>query len=134
MINKLWKITWYAYIGASLLDPRFSIQYIGRYTKRAVMAEYRIVYYDGKILRFSYKDHAEGGKTSYMTLKVHTFIGRLIRHTPDKHFPMIRYAGLLECHDCHEGVVIPGTYKNIHRQVVKIDPKNLDPNTEVIRF
>jgi len=34
---------------------RFSIQYIGRYTKTAVMAEYRIVYYDGKIIRFSYK-------------------------------------------------------------------------------
>ena len=29
-----------------------------------------------------------------MTFKVHTFIGRLIRHIPDKHFPMIRYAGL----------------------------------------
>ena len=29
-----------------------------------------------------------------MTLKVHTFIGRLIRQNPDKHFPMIRYAGL----------------------------------------
>ena len=27
-------------------------------------------------------------------MKVHTFIGRLIRHIPDKHFPMIRYAGL----------------------------------------
>ena len=40
------------------------------------------------------KDYAEGGKTSFMTLKVHTFIGRLIRHIPDKHFPMIRYAGL----------------------------------------
>jgi hypothetical protein len=49
MLNKLWSLTWYAYIGASLVDPRFSIQYIGRYTKRAVMAEYRIVYYDGKI-------------------------------------------------------------------------------------
>jgi hypothetical protein len=94
MLNKLWHITWYAYIGASLLDPRFSVQYIGRYTKRAVMAEYRITYYDGKIVRFSYKDYAEGGKTSFMTLKVHTFIGRLIRHIPDKHFPMIRYAGL----------------------------------------
>ena len=58
------------------------------------MAEYRITYYDGKIVRFSYKDYAEGGKTSFMTLKVHTFIGRLIRHIPDKHFPMIRYAGL----------------------------------------
>jgi len=47
-----------------------------------------------KIVRFSYRDYAEGGKTSFMTLKVHTFIGRLIRHIPDKHFPMIRYAGL----------------------------------------
>jgi len=94
MLNKLWSLTWYAYIGACLLDPRFSIQYIGRYTKRAVMAEYRIVYYDGKIVRFSYKDYAQGAKTSYMTLKVYTFIGRLIRHIPDKHFPMIRYAGL----------------------------------------
>lgn len=94
MLNKLWHITWYAYIGASLLDPRFSVQYIGRYTKRAVMAEYRITYYDGEIVRFSYKDYAEGGKTSFMTLKVHTFIGRLIRHIPEKHFPMIRYAGL----------------------------------------
>jgi len=94
MLNKLWPITWYAFIGASLLDPRFSIQYIGRYTKRAVMAEYRIIYYDSKIIRFSFKDYAEGGKTSYMTLKVNTFISRLIQHIPDKHFPMIRYAGL----------------------------------------
>jgi hypothetical protein len=67
MLNKLWSLTWWAYIGASLVDPRFSIQYIGRYTKRAVMAEYRIVYYDGKIVRFSYKDYAHGAKTSYMT-------------------------------------------------------------------
>jgi len=26
MLNKLWSLTWYAYIGASLVDPRFSIQ------------------------------------------------------------------------------------------------------------
>ena len=94
ILNKLWCITWYVYIGASLLDPRFSVHYVGRYTKRAVIAEYRIVYYDGKIVRFSYKDYAEGGKISYITLKVNTFIGRLIRHIPDKHFPMIRYCGI----------------------------------------
>jgi len=94
VLNKLWNLTWYAYIGASLLDPRFSVQYIGRYTKRAVMAEYRIIYYDGNLVRFSYKDYAEGGKISCLTLKVSTFISRLIRHIPDKHFPMIRYAGL----------------------------------------
>jgi hypothetical protein len=52
----------------------YSVQYIGRYTKRAVMAEYRIVYYDGNIVRFSYKDYAEGGKISSITMKVHTFL------------------------------------------------------------
>ena len=39
-----------------------------------------------------------------------------------------------ECHDCHEGVVIPGTYINNHGETVKIDPNNLDPNSEVMRF
>ena len=39
-----------------------------------------------------------------------------------------------ECHDCHNGVVIPGTYKNIHGQIVAIDHKSLIPNTEVMRF
>jgi hypothetical protein len=27
-----------------------------------------------------------------------------------------------ECHDCHNGVVIPGTYKNIHGEIVTIGP------------
>ncbi len=39
-----------------------------------------------------------------------------------------------ECHDCHEGVVIPGAYINIDGKKVKIDANNLDPNTEVMRF
>jgi hypothetical protein len=33
-----------------------------------------------------------------------------------------------------QGVVTPGTCKNIHGEIVKIDPKTLDPNTEVMRF
>jgi hypothetical protein len=58
IINKLWNITWYAYIGASLLDPRFSPAPggIGRHTKRAVMAEYRITYYDGKVVENSFQN------------------------------------------------------------------------------
>jgi hypothetical protein len=27
-----------------------------------------------------------------------------------------------ECHDCHEGVVIPGTYNNIHGEIMKACP------------
>ena len=39
-----------------------------------------------------------------------------------------------ECHDCHEGVVVPGFYVNIHGEEVKIDLKTLDSDVEVIRF
>ena len=93
-IKRLWPFTWYAHIGTSLLDPRFSIRYVGRYTKRAVLAEYRIRHYDGKYVTISFKDYAQGGKTSYKTMKVMTFIARLIHHIPNKNFPMIRHAGL----------------------------------------
>ena len=61
---------------------------------RTVLAEYRITYYDGKIVRFSFKDYAQGGQISYKTVRVNEFIGRLIRHIPDKYFPMIRHAGI----------------------------------------
>jgi hypothetical protein len=61
-----------------------------------VLAEYRITHYDPErgIVRFAFQDYAQGGKTSYKTLPVLAFIGRLIRHIPDKHFKMVRYAGL----------------------------------------
>ena len=59
-----------------------------------MLAEYRITYYDGEKVRFAFKDYAEGGKTSFKTLPVLAFIGRLVRHIPDKHFKMVRYSGL----------------------------------------
>jgi len=36
------------------------------------MAEYRIKFYDGKLIRFSFKDYADGGKTSNLYLLVIT--------------------------------------------------------------
>lgn len=94
MLANLYQRTWYVHIGACLLDAQPTIRYIGRYTKRAVLAEYRITHYDEKIVRFRFKDYANGGKISYKTLPVLAFIGRLIRHIPDKHFKMVRYAGI----------------------------------------
>lgn len=112
LLKKLYDLTWYAHIGACLLDPSASLRYIGRYTKRAVLAEYRITYYDGEKVRFAFKDYAEGGKTSFKTLPVLAFIGRLVRHIPDKHFKMVRYSGLFatrwksRCSVCRQPMVL----------------------------
>ena len=45
-----------------------------------------------------------------------------------------RGGGIWECHDCHEREISPGTYKNNHGEIVKVGPKSLDPDTEVLRF
>jgi hypothetical protein len=94
LLKKLYEFTWYAHIGACLLDPSASLRYIGRYTKRAVLAEYRITSYDGRKVRFAFRDYANGGKTSFKTMPVLAFLGRLLRHVPDKGFKMVRYGGL----------------------------------------
>ena len=94
LLSNLYQMTWYAHIPAALFDPSATVRYIGRYTKRAVLAEYRITRYDGQAVRFAFRDYAEGGTTSYKTMPVLAFIGRLIRHVPDKHFKMVRYAGI----------------------------------------
>jgi hypothetical protein len=94
ILNKIYQYTWYVFIGASLLDPSVSVKYIGRYTKRAVLAEYRITYCDEKIIRFRYKDYADNSESKYKTLSIYGFMARLIRHIPDEKFPMIRHCGI----------------------------------------
>jgi hypothetical protein len=38
------------------------------------------------------------------------------------------------CQECWQGVVIPDSYVNTHRELIKIDPENPDPNTEMLWF
>lgn len=92
-LNNLYSKTWYVSLGRKLPNARFTITYIGRYTKRPVIAESRILGYDGKLVLFCYKDQITS-KTFYVRLTVEDFIARLIRHIPDKGFRQIRYAGI----------------------------------------
>jgi hypothetical protein len=92
-LDNLYSKTWYVNLGASLKDASFTVRYIGRYTKRPVIAETRITSYDGRFVRFFFKDLATN-KTFHPKLAVEDFIARFIRHIPDKHFRQIRHAGI----------------------------------------
>ena len=114
LLNRIYKYTWYAHIGASLADPRFSVRYVGRYTKRAVIAEYRIIHLDDKRVAFVYKDYADDCKSKVKWLSVFSFISRLIIHIPDKNFKQIRHAGIF----CNRW---KGEYLPIVRKLVEQD-------------
>ena len=110
---------WYVFIGTRLTEARISIKYIGRYTKRPVIAETRIytsINYNWKInevyylnvserwVIFKFKDYAVGGKTSVKKMGLFTFIKYtlnaqseigycryyFIQHIPDKYFRLVR--------------------------------------------
>jgi len=90
----LYKVIWYVHIGEKLSNASYTTRYIGRYAKRPAISETKILYYnfEKQIIKFSYKDKPT--KTfKEETIDVNEFIGRLIRHIPDKGFRMIRHYG-----------------------------------------
>lgn len=90
----LYKVTWYAWIGEKLNNARHTTRYIGRYAKRPCLSETKIQYYnrDKQTVRFEYRDKISGRSLPENT-NVEEFIGRLIRHIPEKNYRMIRYYG-----------------------------------------
>ena len=92
VISVISKLNWYINIGARLLEIGLTVKYVGRYTKRPVISETRIIRCTPKWVIFKFKDYAEGGKTSIKKMRLFTFITYLTQHIPDKNFRVVRYA------------------------------------------
>jgi hypothetical protein len=93
-LNMLYqRYIWYVHIGIKLTSLFFTVQYIGRYTKRPVIAETRISDYDGDNVSFWFDDKNLHQKV-YITLPINEFIARLSRQIPEKHFKQVRYFGI----------------------------------------
>lgn len=94
VISVISRLSWYIFIGSRLLEVGLTVKYIGRYTKRPVIAETRILRCDDKWVIFQYKDYAEGGKSSVKKMRLFTFITYLVQHIPDKNYRVVRGYGL----------------------------------------
>ena len=68
------------------------IKYVTRYLSRPVMAESRIIDYDGTYVTFWYQRH-EDDKIVIEKVHAYEFISRLIIHIPEENFKYIRFYG-----------------------------------------
>jgi len=89
----LYKKEWYVNVGKRLDSLEFTVRYIGRYAKRPVIAETRLKSFDGETVELSHKDKVLQREVT-LRMPVTEFIGKLVRHIPEKQHRMIRYAGL----------------------------------------
>ncbi len=90
---------WILHLEPPMSCPAAVIRYIGRYSKRACISEYKITDIEGEYISFRYKDYKVIGtdnKPVEKIMKLHykDFFPRLLQHVPLKYFRLVRYYGV----------------------------------------
>jgi len=71
------------------------IKYLGRYTHRVAISDFRIEDISNDKVSFTYHDNKDGGKQKLMTLSSHEFMRRFLLHILPHKFVKIRHYGFL---------------------------------------
>jgi hypothetical protein len=98
-LKQINKKNWILHLEPPMKTPCAVIRYIGRYSKRACISEYKITDMEGEYISFRRKDYKtidENNKPVERELKLHymDFFPRLLQHVPFKNFRLVRYYGL----------------------------------------
>lgn len=93
------KNNWRIHLEASMAIPSEVIRYIGRYSKRACLSEYKITNIEGESITFKYKDYKNldiygNPIVRELTLHYTEFFPRLLQHVPLPYFRLVRYYGV----------------------------------------
>ncbi|QBH12320.1 IS91 family transposase [Desulfobacter hydrogenophilus] len=95
LIKIIRKKKWSGYAKAPCSGPEKVLEYLGRYTHRVAISNYRIKSFeDGKVV-FTWKDRAQNDAIKEMTLDAVEFIRRFLLHVLPRGFKKIRHFGFL---------------------------------------
>jgi hypothetical protein len=97
LYDKLFSKEWVVYAKAPFGKPENVIEYLGRYTHKIAISNYRILGIDtqNKTVTFSLKEYRNQGKKTTQTLSTKDFIKRFQNHILPKGFTRIRHYGFL---------------------------------------
>lgn len=114
-LNSIKQKQWIVSIQKPLEDINQIVGYVGRYTKRACISEYKIISIDNDFISFKFNDYkntprGQAPLQSIKTLHFTQFFDQLLRHVPDKRFRMVRYYG---CYASHYKKHLPEPKKTI---------------------
>lgn len=127
---------WVVYAKAPFAGPARVLEYLGNYTHRIAISNYRIEKVEGNHVTFKYKDRANNNQPKTMCLPAHEFISRFLDHVLPNKFVRIRHFGFLgsrkkknnieiarQCLGAPSGIeVIKGEdYKQLLKRLVGVD-------------
>ena len=90
---------WIIHLEPPMDIPTQVVRYIGRYSKRACLSEYKITSMEGENITFRYKDNKTKDINNKpvereLELNYRDFFPRLLQHVPLAFFRLVRYYGL----------------------------------------
>ena len=95
LLDTCYAMEWVPYCKKTFNGAQSVINYLGKYTHRIAISNYRLISMDEKTVTFSVKDYHNEGKWKNLTLSGIEFIRRFLIHVPPKRFVRIRHYGLL---------------------------------------
>jgi len=86
---------WIVYAKRPFAGPAQVLEYLGRYTHRVAISNDRLLSLAAGLVRFRWKDYADGDRVKVMALAADEFIRRFLLHVVPAGFVRIRHFGLL---------------------------------------
>jgi len=93
--EQLYAKKWVVYAKRPFANPQAVIVYLGRYTHKVAISNFRITKLTTTHVTFEWKDYRSGGKKELMTLPVLEFLRRFCLHFLPDRFQRIRHYGIL---------------------------------------
>jgi hypothetical protein len=95
LLDVLMEKDWVVYAKPPFASPEKLLNYLGRYTHKMVISNYRILAVDEQSVTFKWRDYADDNKEKIMQLKPEEFIRRFLSHVVPDGFMRIRSFGFL---------------------------------------
>lgn len=95
LLNTCYSKEWIPHCKKTFNGAQSVIKYLGKYTHRIAISNYRIIRINDENVTFSVKDYRNEGKWKELTISGVEFIRRFLMHVPPKRFVRIRHYGLL---------------------------------------
>jgi hypothetical protein len=94
-LAELRHLAWVVYCKPPFAGPDHVLAYLGRYTHRVAISNDRLVAVADGLVRFRWRDYADGARVKLMELEVDEFLRRFLLHIVPDGFVRIRHFGLL---------------------------------------
>lgn len=106
LLDSCYSKEWIPYCKKPFDGAESVIRYLGKYTHRIAISNYRIKDMTDNTVTFTAKDYKNQGEWKKVTISGEEFIRRFLMHVPPKRFVRIRHYGLLSSRNKNQKITI----------------------------